>query len=89
MTFEWKIVKRTGEEKRKIEEIAETYAQDKEHLGRAVGINIGHCVYLGMRHCKEFDRARWYCFPKIADENLLKLREEQPDSIAVDFYAEK
>ncbi len=84
--FDFEILRKTGEEKRRLEEIAENEVVDKTHLGRACGRDLGHCVYLGMKYCKEFDKARWYFFPKDVDEHLLELRKKQPESIGVDFY---
>lgn len=49
-----------GEKKTKVtlEEIARDEARGKHLLGIAAGMDIGHCSYLGSRHCSEKDFLR-------------------------------
>lgn len=85
MTFEW----RTGRENKRIEEISEREIESKRSLGTAYGFNLGHCVYLATKYCREFaEKARWYRIIE-TDERLEELRRVQWQSIGVEFYAEK
>ena len=64
--------------------------EDKHYLGRAEGMNLMHCVYLGARHGKDFlARARYYSLVENEDDALRKLRQEQPGSIGVEFWGDK
>ena len=73
-----------------LEEIAAHEREEKELLGKAAGRDLGHCVYLGARHGKDFlERVKWYCVSTEEDESLRALRAVQPETIQVEFYGVK
>jgi hypothetical protein len=70
-----------------LEEIAANQREGKELLGQAYGRDLGHCVYIGMRHCSDFaKRAKWYYSNNEQDKHLEELKKVQPGTIKVEFY---
>lgn len=53
-------------------------------------MDLGHCVILGAKYCKDFvGRVKWYYISEETDEYLERLRRKQPRSIRVEFYGER
>jgi len=72
-----------------LEEITTNEHEGKELIGKAYGLNINHCVYLGTRHCKDFlERVKWYYISNDEDAHLKELRAVQLETIKVEFYGE-
>ncbi|MBS3168743.1 hypothetical protein J4216_06455 [Candidatus Woesearchaeota archaeon] len=88
--FEMSIIRGNGIEKLVLQEISEKEKSDKKFIGCAVGLDIGHCVYLGVRRGPEnfLDDVKYYSFNEKAD-GLNDFRVTQPGSIAVEFYMDK
>ena len=73
-----------------IDEITAEERAGKELLGKADGRDIGHGVYLGVRHCKGFlERVKWYYRSNETDALLKALQKSQQGTIRVEFYGEK
>lgn len=86
--FEVDIIGRDDTRRLTIYEIAESELEGKTSLGQACGLDIGHCVYLGSSHCKDFEKkVKWY-YIHPEDEQLQDFRREtgQHESIKVEFY---
>ena len=71
-----------------LEEISADETDGKKLLGTPFGVNIGHCVYPGMKYCENFlDRVQWYRVVEPQDPVARAVNEVQP-SISVEFYEE-
>ena len=79
--------KTAGLEKRvEIREIANQDVRDKKCIGSAMGQDILHCIYLGMKYCEDFTKkVRWYSSDP-ENEEFRKLKEKQPYAIYIKFY---
>ena len=70
----------------KIEEISAEEARNRRPAGSAYGIDLNHCIYLGLKHGDRFaERVRSY---RIIEDGkqLEKMRRFQPQTICVQFY---
>lgn len=87
--FEIDIIGEESSKKLVLYEIEESARKGKTSLGQACGLDIGHCVYLGARHRKDFEnKAKWYYIHSEDDDDLQKFRREtgQKKSIKAEFY---
>ena len=85
-TFEFNVFSVDQNETLRIEEILSEETKYRKSLGTAYGIDIGHCIYLGIRHSEKFaERVKYY---KIIedDKQLEEMRRFQPRAIGVEFY---
>ncbi|MBI2148339.1 hypothetical protein HYU23_01555 [Candidatus Woesearchaeota archaeon] len=72
-----------------INEISKQETKNKVLLGSAYCVNIGHCAYLGTRHCNNFlSRVKYYFLDEEAI-NLKDYRKMEPNGICVEFYSDK
>ena len=80
-----------GKEKRTkvtLEEITKEEAKDKKKLGISAGTDIGHCIYLGLRHSSEKNFLRSVRYYRYCDA------DEFPDmnrgcAAIIAFYKDK
>lgn len=64
--------------------------KDKPFIGKADGMDLNHCVYLGIRHGKDFlKQAKYYFVSSETDEQLEQMREFQPSTVRIEFYGDK
>ncbi len=74
------------EKKVEIQEITPQEAGNKKYIGIAIGQDVKHCVYLGMKYHENFtDKVKYYSFDP-EDEKIRELKKEQPHSISIGFY---
>ena len=71
--------------------IGEIFEDERENKiligGGAYGLDVGHCVYLGLKYSPGFaNRIKWYYINPNEDNRLGELRRKQPSSIRVEFY---
>ena len=89
-TYSVHILGNGGQHEISIDALAEDELKDKNILGVAYGIDIGHCFYLGARHGEKFiDRVKFYHVHTDSDDSLEELRVRQPSSIKISFYGDK
>ncbi len=76
---------------KRLEELTEEAAESLDCLGTAAGANLGHCMYLGMKYCKDFTE-RVVGYRQVQNDALVKDHKEhfgnQP-TITVAFYGSK
>ncbi len=73
-----------------LQKISEDEKKCKDFIGKADGTDLGHCVFLGVRHGKDFlKRAKFYLVSQETDAQLEQMREFQPNTIRIEFYGDK
>ncbi len=83
--FQFQLVDPQGERTVFLERIT-TENPGIRSLGRAYGIDIGHCIHLAIRYSKNFiERVKSY---RIIDDDkqLEEIRKVQSGTIAIEFY---
>ncbi len=79
--------------KKTLYQLTEEECATKKFLGRACGLNLQHCVSLGIRDRENFaNDVQWYCERMWAhdlEDKEKEYLENQPEAIIVEFYAEK
>ncbi len=82
--------KRDQQHRVSIDEIAAEERPGKDLIGKAFGRDLGHCVYLGAKHGKNFlERVKWYYMSNEEEDYLREIRKAQPETILVEFYGEE
>jgi hypothetical protein len=72
-----------------LKEISEEQAKKQKLIGTAMGIDIDHCIFEGMKHSKNFKKRAKYYVVKIQindfNENA-RLITNSNEMMVVDFY---
>lgn len=76
-----------GKTEKDIRELTEEEAKSHKLLGKAFGINFGHCMYIAQSHCQNF-RNRVVGYRLIKNDQTASVMEDATDYqyIAVEFY---
>ncbi len=73
-----------------LKKLSDQEKKGKKFIGKADGRDLGHCVYLGVRHGKDFlKQAKYYFVSSETDEQLEQMREFQPTTVRIEFYGDK
>jgi len=73
-----------------LQKISSEEKKCKDLIGTADGTDLGHCVFLGAKHGKDFlKRAKFYFVSEESDEHLERMREFQPHTVRIEFYGDK
>ena len=86
MSFEYTKVVMGGENIRNsLEEISREQAVKYSIAGTGGGVNLFHCVNMGLKYCKDFDSVKYYrrCDPGEHPEL------EKGTNVVYEFYKEK
>ena len=82
-----------GKEKNKIKELSEEEVGQYVLLGKAIGVNMGHCLYLGVKHKERFwDRVCGYRIiqndktAKVMAEAVERANGKVEKYISINFY---
>lgn len=72
---------------REIKELSDEEIKNCKYLGKSVGLNIGHCLSLANKYCKDFI-IRVYGFKEIENDSKAKIYSEvtKQNYIAVEFF---
>jgi hypothetical protein len=88
-SYEFSVIGSDIDKRYLIHKIEKEKRKEKELIGVASGMDIGHCAYLGMKYGVRFlERVKWYWVSDEVQQSLEMLRRGQPESIRVEFYGE-
>lgn len=90
-TFEINVLNPSGGvEKIVFQEIAAEERKDWAYLGTAIGLDLGHCFFMGFRHDEDFlKHVAAYHLSEEPNPTLDELLKKQPGSVQVAFYGRR
>ncbi len=79
---------RSGAETLLFQELTSKERLGRKLIGTPVGKNLEHCVYLGLKYHPGFpEQAAAFYIDQTPDPLLEQLRQFQPGSVKIEFYA--